>query len=34
MTEAELDHQVEEIKEKLRLPSLKDSVRMMIDYCR
>ena len=34
MTEAKLEHQVEEIKEKLRLPSLKESVRMMIDYFR
>ena len=32
MSQAELDQEVEEIKEKLRLPSLKDSVRMMIDY--
>ena len=34
LSEAELDREVEGITQQLRLPSLKDAVRMMIDYFR
>jgi FixJ family two-component response regulator len=34
ISESELDHEIEEIKQQLRLPSFKDAVRMMIDYFR
>jgi FixJ family two-component response regulator len=34
MTEAELEHEIDEIQQQLRQPSFKDSVRMMIDYFR
>ena len=34
MTEAELEGEIDGIKQRLRLPSLKDAVRMMIDYFR
>jgi FixJ family two-component response regulator len=34
MTENELEHEIEEIKQKLTLPNIKDAVRMMIDYFR
>ena len=34
LSEAELENEIEGIKRQLRLPSLKDAVRMMIDYFR
>jgi hypothetical protein len=34
MTETQLEGEIDEIKRQLRLPSLKDAVRMMIDYFR
>ena len=34
MTETQLEGEIDEIKQRLRLPSLKDAVRMMIDYFR
>jgi FixJ family two-component response regulator len=34
LTENELEHQVDEIKQQLKLPNIKDAVRMMIDYFR
>jgi len=34
LTENELDREIDEIKTKLKLPALKDAVRMMIDYFR
>ena len=34
ISEGELDQEIDEIKQKLKLPALKDAVRMMIDYFR
>jgi len=34
MTENELEHEIDGIKQKLKLPNIKDAVRMMIDYFR
>jgi FixJ family two-component response regulator len=34
MTDNELEHQIDEIKHQLKLPNIKDAVRMMIDYFR
>lgn len=34
LTEAELEEEIEEIKQQLELPTLRDAVRMMIDYFR
>lgn len=34
VTESQLEGEIEEIKQQLRLPSLKEAVRMMIDYFR